>query len=33
MRYRVIIDPSAERGIREAFRWITEHQSPDAAAK
>lgn len=33
MTYRVIIEPTAERGIREAVRWITDHQSPAAAAK
>jgi plasmid stabilization system protein ParE len=33
MTYRVIIEPTADRGIREAFHWITEHTSPTAAAK
>ncbi len=33
MTYRVIVEPTADRGIREAFRWITEHRSPAAAAK
>ena len=32
MTYRVIIEPSAERGLRAAVRWITEHRSPAAAA-
>jgi plasmid stabilization system protein ParE len=32
MTYRVLIEPTAERGIREAFHWIAEHQSPDTAA-
>jgi len=31
MTYRVIIEPTANRGIREAFRWITENRSPTAA--
>jgi plasmid stabilization system protein ParE len=33
MTYRVIIEPSAEWGIRDVVRWIREHQSPAAAAK
>jgi plasmid stabilization system protein ParE len=33
MTYHVIIEPSAEREIRSAVRWITENQSPAAAAK
>lgn len=31
MTYRVIIEPTADRGIREAFRWITENRSTAAA--
>lgn len=31
MIYHVIIEPTAERGIREAYRWITENRSPAAA--
>src|SRR5262245_5618243 len=27
MRYRVIVEPSAGRGIREAFRWIETNRS------
>ena len=26
MTYRVIIEPTADRGIREAYRWITENR-------
>ena len=33
MTYRVIIEPTADRGIREAFRGITENRSPAAAIK
>ena len=33
MTYRVIVEPTANRGIREAVRWITEHQSAQVAAK
>lgn len=33
MTYRVIIEPTAERGIRETIRWLTEQSSPHAAAK
>ena len=33
MTYRVVIEPTAERGIREAVRWITQHQSATAAAR
>jgi plasmid stabilization system protein ParE len=33
MTYRVIIEPSADRGIREAYRWIADHPSPAAAEK
>ncbi|MFO0887993.1 MAG: type II toxin-antitoxin system RelE/ParE family toxin [Isosphaeraceae bacterium] len=33
MKYRVIIQPTAERGIRESMRWLTEHASPNHAAK
>jgi plasmid stabilization system protein ParE len=33
MTYRVIIEPTADRGIRQAFRWITDHRSPAAAVK
>ena len=31
MIHRVIVEPSAERGIRQAVRWIAENQSVDAA--
>jgi plasmid stabilization system protein ParE len=33
MTYHVVIEPTAEREIRAAVRWITEHQSPTVAAK
>jgi plasmid stabilization system protein ParE len=33
MTYHVIIEPTAERGIREAYRWIAENRSPAAAVK
>jgi plasmid stabilization system protein ParE len=33
MTYHVIIEPTAQREIRLAVRWISEHQSPTAAAK
>jgi plasmid stabilization system protein ParE len=33
MTYQVIIEPTAERGIRSAVRWIAEAQSPTAAAR
>ena len=33
MTYQVIIEPTAERGIREAIHWITANRSPAAAAK
>ena len=33
MTYRVIIEPTAERGIREAFRWIAANRSTGAAAR
>lgn len=33
MTYRVLIEPTAERGIREAIRWITGQASPTAAAR
>ncbi len=33
MTYRVIVEPTAERGIREAVRWITEHHSTATAAR
>jgi plasmid stabilization system protein ParE len=33
MTYRVIIEPTAEVGIREAVRWITDRQSAAAAAR
>jgi plasmid stabilization system protein ParE len=33
MIYRVIIEPTAERGIRDAIRWIAARGSPAAAAK
>ncbi len=33
MTYRVIIEPTAERSIREAVRWISRRKSPLAAAK
>ena len=33
MTYRVLIEPTAERGIRAAVRWFHEHRPPTAAAK
>ena len=33
MNYRVIIEPSADRGIRQAVRWISENYSATTAAK
>ncbi len=33
MTYRIIIEPTAERGIRAAVRWKTEHASPAVAVK
>jgi plasmid stabilization system protein ParE len=33
MTYHVIIEPTADRSIQEAFRWITENRSPAAAVK
>ena len=33
MRYRVIVEPTADRGIRHAYRWITENRSPSAAVR
>jgi plasmid stabilization system protein ParE len=33
MTYRVIIEPTADRGIREAFHWIAAKRSPAAAVK
>lgn len=33
MTYRVIIEPTAERGIREAVRWKTQRVSPTLAAR
>jgi plasmid stabilization system protein ParE len=33
MTYRVIVEPTADRGIRETYRWIAENRSPSAAAK
>lgn len=32
MTYRVIIEPTAERGIRESVQWITAQASPAVAA-
>jgi plasmid stabilization system protein ParE len=33
MTYRVIVEPTAERGIREAYHWIATQRSPASAAK
>lgn len=33
MTYRVIIEPTANQGIREAYQWIVTQRSPVAAAK
>ena len=33
MTYRIIIEPTAEREIRSAVRWKTEHASPRVAAR
>jgi hypothetical protein len=33
MTYRIIIEPTAERAIRSAVRWKTEHASRTAAAR
>lgn len=33
MTYRVIIEPTAERGIRDAVRWITGRFSPKMATR
>ena len=33
MTYRIIIEPTAEREIRSAVRWKTEHASPTVAAR
>jgi plasmid stabilization system protein ParE len=33
MTYQVIVEPSADQGIREAIRWITRNHSPQAAAR
>src|SRR5271157_3838538 len=33
MTYRIIIEPTAEREIRPAVRWKTEHASPAVAAR
>jgi len=33
MTYRVIIEPTAQQGIRQAVRWITENQAPARAAR
>lgn len=33
MTYRVVIEPTAERGIREAVRWIARNASPAVAAR
>ncbi len=33
MIYRIIIEPTAGQGIRDAVRWKTEHASPALAAK
>ncbi len=32
MTYRIIIEPTAEREIRAAVRWKTQHASPTVAA-
>jgi len=32
MTYRIIIEPMAEREIRSAVHWKTEHASPTVAA-
>jgi plasmid stabilization system protein ParE len=33
MTYRIVIEPTAERGIRSAVRWKTEHATPAIAAR
>ncbi len=33
MTYRIIIEPTAEREIRAAVRWKTQHASPTVAAR
>ncbi len=33
MTYRIVIEPTAEREIRSAVRWKTEHASPTVAAR
>ena len=33
MTYRIVIEPTAEREIRSAVRWRTEHGSPTVAAR
>ena len=33
MTYRIIIEPTAEREIRAAIRWKTQHASPTVAAR
>jgi plasmid stabilization system protein ParE len=33
MTYRVIIEPTADQGIRHAYRWMTENRSQAAATK
>jgi plasmid stabilization system protein ParE len=33
MTYRIIIEPTAERGIRESMKWLTAQASPHHAAK
>ena len=33
MNYRVIVEPTAERGIRESYEWLANHLSPDAATR
>lgn len=33
MIYRVLIEPTAEQGIRESVQWLTRHASPTVAAR
>jgi plasmid stabilization system protein ParE len=33
MIYRIVIEPTAERGIRESIHWLHEQASLDVAAK
>jgi plasmid stabilization system protein ParE len=33
MKYRIVVEPTAEREIRSAVRWKTENASPTLAAR